>query len=182
MTAGFDTSGFDAAGAGAHGPAIPGSGIRVSDAEREALAAELREHYAAGRLTREELDDRIDRAFAARTQGDLDAVRRDLPRLRAATPPPGGSQLPPGTGWNAHGEGAQGARQAVGSALSMLVGLCAVAAFAIMGAFSIGSGGGRPFGIALLVAAFALLRRLIFRRRGRGGGRGCGRRGSSRRR
>ena len=56
--------------------------MRVGDAEREAAAAELREHYASGRLTLEELNERLDAAFAAKTRGDLNAVMRDLPSAR----------------------------------------------------------------------------------------------------
>ena len=56
--------------------------MRVGDAEREAAAAELREHYASGRLTLEELNERLDAAFAAKTRGDLTVVMRDLPSAR----------------------------------------------------------------------------------------------------
>lgn len=54
-------------------------GLRASDADREQLIAELNEHAVAGRLTTEELEDRIKAAYAARTTGELDALRRDLP-------------------------------------------------------------------------------------------------------
>jgi Domain of unknown function (DUF1707)/2TM domain len=53
--------------------------IRVSDAEREEVVERLREHTAAGRLTPQELDERIDEAYAARTRGELDGVMRELP-------------------------------------------------------------------------------------------------------
>jgi uncharacterized protein DUF1707 len=58
--------------------------VRVSDAERERAAADLREHFAAGRLTDEELSDRVAAAYAARTAADLAAVRVDLPALPAS--------------------------------------------------------------------------------------------------
>jgi hypothetical protein len=57
--------------------------IRASDAERERVVAELREHAAAGRLTVDELADRIGAALAARTRDELADVQRDLPRRRA---------------------------------------------------------------------------------------------------
>jgi hypothetical protein len=57
--------------------------LRVSDEERERAAAEIREHFAAGRLTEEELDERIAAAYAARTQRELGALRADLPALPA---------------------------------------------------------------------------------------------------
>jgi hypothetical protein len=58
--------------------ADPGQ-IRVSDAERERLVEELHEHTVAGRLTAEELDERLGAVYAARTRADLDALRADLP-------------------------------------------------------------------------------------------------------
>jgi Domain of unknown function (DUF1707)/2TM domain len=53
--------------------------LRASDSEREQAAAVLREHAAAGRLTIEELDERAQAAFAARTRSDLSALFEDLP-------------------------------------------------------------------------------------------------------
>ena len=58
--------------------------LRVSDADRDAVAAALREHFAQGRLTLDELDQRLGAAFAARTRGDLAPVTADLPRTAAA--------------------------------------------------------------------------------------------------
>jgi Domain of unknown function (DUF1707) len=55
------------------------SSLRVADAEREQLIEELREHAVAGRLTSEELEERIGAAYAACTRADLDALRADLP-------------------------------------------------------------------------------------------------------
>ena len=42
--------------------------IRCGDADRERTAALLREHHAAGRLTAEEFHERLDKAYAAKTQ------------------------------------------------------------------------------------------------------------------
>jgi hypothetical protein len=55
--------------------------IRASDADRDRAAALLREHHAAGRLTPEEFSDRLDRAFAAKTVGEIDSLLRDLPGI-----------------------------------------------------------------------------------------------------
>jgi hypothetical protein len=55
------------------------SQLRVADDEREQLIDELREHAGAGRLTSEELEERIGHAYQASTRADLDAVRADLP-------------------------------------------------------------------------------------------------------
>jgi hypothetical protein len=55
--------------------------VRVSDAERDAALAQLREHAASGRLSLDELDDRSGRVLAARTRGELDRALGDLPDL-----------------------------------------------------------------------------------------------------
>jgi hypothetical protein len=54
-------------------------GIRVSDADREHVAARLREHFAEGRLSQDELDERLSAALGAKTAGDLRRVMADLP-------------------------------------------------------------------------------------------------------
>jgi len=152
-----------------------GSGMRVSDADREATAAELREHYAAGRLTLDELNERINNAFAAKTRGDLTAVVHDLPSIRPAMAPLAPGQPSAGAGWSGQGwdrqgrsQGQWGPGQAIGSLVASLVAVCVLAWFGIMAVAGFGFGGGRPLGIALIVAAFALLRRLFFGRRRRG--------------
>src|SRR5262252_389859 len=53
--------------------------MRVSDAEREAVTARLRDHYAEGRLTHDELDERVSAALGAKTYGDLRTLTTDLP-------------------------------------------------------------------------------------------------------
>jgi len=53
--------------------------IRVSDRDREHAAARLRDSFAEGRLTREELDERITVVLNARTFGELWRVTADLP-------------------------------------------------------------------------------------------------------
>ena len=61
----------------------PSGSLRVSDADRDRAIAELSEHYQAGRLTTEELEDRTGRALQARTAADLAALFTDLPRRQA---------------------------------------------------------------------------------------------------
>jgi len=61
---------------------------RIGDAEREAAVSALGEHYAAGRLTREEHDERSGRALSARTESELWPLFADLPPLRGAAPGP----------------------------------------------------------------------------------------------
>jgi len=63
--------------------------IRASDADRDRTAAALREHLAAGRLTTEEFDERLDKTYAAKTLGDLDDLMADLPGTGLERPPVG---------------------------------------------------------------------------------------------
>jgi hypothetical protein len=53
--------------------------LLASDAEREQHAELLREHAAQGRLTVDELDERLGRVYAARTHGELVPIVGDLP-------------------------------------------------------------------------------------------------------
>ena len=88
--------------------------MRIGDAERDAAAADLGEHFTAGRLTLEELHERLAAVFAAKTFGQLARIMSDLPgpgrlpglaRLarQPATPGmPGRPWMPasaPGYGW-----------------------------------------------------------------------------------
>jgi hypothetical protein len=54
-------------------------GVRASDAERERAAASLKRHYAAGRLSTDELERRVRRAYEAEWRGELRSLMRDLP-------------------------------------------------------------------------------------------------------
>ena len=68
--------------------------MRISDADREHVTERLREHFAAGRLDSEELDERTTAALNAKTYGDLRRVMVDLPEpapvgaSTGAMPPP----------------------------------------------------------------------------------------------
>jgi len=53
--------------------------MRPSDRARGRAAAALRVHYAEGRLDADELERRVESAYAARTRGQLKALFRDLP-------------------------------------------------------------------------------------------------------
>ena len=61
--------------------------LRIGDAEREAAVAALGEHYALGRITKEEFDERSDAAWSARTRADLRPLFADLKRPQPARPP-----------------------------------------------------------------------------------------------
>lgn len=53
--------------------------LRVSDAERQAVADRLAQHYGEGRLDQVELDERVGRAMGAKTRADLSGLFDDLP-------------------------------------------------------------------------------------------------------
>ena len=61
--------------------------IRAADADRERVADVLREAVAQGRISFDELDERLDQAYAAKTYADLEAITRDLPASGTVAPP-----------------------------------------------------------------------------------------------
>jgi hypothetical protein len=90
------------------GPAYPpypgvNPGWLAANADRERTVGVLRAGFTEGRLTQDELDDRIARAYAARTYGDLWALTADLPQgplpypgnLPAVPYQPGSLAVPP---------------------------------------------------------------------------------------
>ena len=56
--------------------------MRASDADRERVADLLRDHYGAGRLSDEELSERVETAYRVRTMSELEALTADLPSAR----------------------------------------------------------------------------------------------------
>jgi hypothetical protein len=63
-----------------------GPELRIGDSEREAAVAALGDHYASGRLTKEEYDERAARAWEARTRSALWPLFSDLPRPGSERP------------------------------------------------------------------------------------------------
>jgi Domain of unknown function (DUF1707) len=57
--------------------------VRISDDDRDRVAGELRDHFAAGRLSEDELNERLEVCYRARTEAELAALRTDLPALPA---------------------------------------------------------------------------------------------------
>ncbi len=151
----------------------PGPGLRIGDADREAAAAHLREHYAQGRLTLEEFNNRLDAVFAATTQSRLSALIRDLPPI-AVPPAP-----PPVTAAGAGREQAgRERRPGWGGRLGLIpVIIAALAFWLLMGDLHLRAfpwPGRLAIFLAIVAAVRWLMRRLW--RCGRGGGRlGCGR-------
>lgn len=58
---------------------------RIGDAERDRAVEALQTHMAEGRLDRDEFDERLNRALAARTAADLQPLFEDLPEPRPGT-------------------------------------------------------------------------------------------------
>lgn len=125
------------------GPPAPSArpDLRTSDAEREATALTLRDHAGHGRLDFDELSERLELAYAARTRGELDALTADLPaftgdRLAAASSPaqpdpargPGGRDGRGGHGGRGrggHGRAGHGRdREELASHIASYVGVC----------------------------------------------------------
>lgn len=135
--------------------------FRVGDAEREAVAAELREHYAQGRLSLDDFQRRLDASFIAKTRNDLDQLISDLPHTM-----PAGRPLPAsGSGpWHQHGRGSGSSggrrRAAFGRVTTMLA---ALASLVIVLDFMAGLRFPLPGRLGLLFAIFAVLRGLLRR-------------------
>ncbi|EHK86640.1 DUF1707 domain-containing protein [Saccharomonospora azurea] len=85
-------------------------GLRIGTAEREVASRLLADHFAEGRLTAAEYEDRVDRTLAARVRGDVRELFADLPPPHppfltapesphpAVRPEVGGMPTPLGTG------------------------------------------------------------------------------------
>jgi hypothetical protein len=152
----------------AGGNVASGYDMRVGDAERDAAANDLREHFASGRLTQDELNERLDRTFAAKTRGDLSGLFTDLPsstwQVTVVSPTPGrpqerwadwgesyGSRAMPHRADDAfgHDDGADGNRGGYGrrTLAGVLVPLMVVAALFTVALLSVfGRGGPRRRG------------------------------------
>ncbi len=126
----------------------PSGSLRVSDADRDRAIAELSEHYQAGRLTTEELEDRTGRALQARTTADLAALFTDLPRRQApVTSAAASAPASPGRSWPARVPVAPVAILAVVAVLALL--------------------SGHPFHVAWLPVVAIIVVRLLLGGRGR---------------
>ena len=115
--------------------------MRVSDAERDAAATRLREHFAAGRLTQDEFEDRLTAVFTATTHRDLGRVTADLPH-QGSSPimgiPVTQARTPTAGGWRPPHLRRRGRRRP-----RLLLALAVIAAFWLLIAFSL------PHGILL---------------------------------
>lgn len=71
---------------------VAGEELRASHADRDQVVELLRVAAGDGRLSAEELDDRLERALTARTYAELATLTADLPAA------PGAAVVPPGAG------------------------------------------------------------------------------------
>ena len=157
--------------------------LRIGDRERDAVAAELQEHYAHGRLTLEEFNQRLDDVFAAKTQSELSRITSDLPHVRS-----GGAPLPasrsgsaqPTIGWSGDWTGQDWSRSRRGrrrGSLALFSTLIAALASLLIVVDLLPGLRFFPSRLGILLAIFAvcrgILRRVFGGARGRGG---CGRR------
>lgn len=135
--------------------------LRVGDAEREAVAAELREHYAQGRLTLEDFERRLDASLTAKTRNDLDNLISDLPHTM-----PAGRPLPASGSWHQHhrgsgyGYGGRGRRAAFGRISALIA---ALASLLIVFDLMAGLRFPMPGRLGILLAIFAVIRGLLRR-------------------
>jgi hypothetical protein len=66
---------------------MPEPHLRAADSDRTAVATVLGQAMSEGRLTVDEYDERLGRAYAASTLGELAPLTADLPRAARATEP-----------------------------------------------------------------------------------------------
>jgi hypothetical protein len=135
--------------------------LRASDAERDAVASELGQHFQDGRLDQAEFDVRLGAAMAAKTRGDLDALLADLPHGPAGQPGraiswPGQATAPGARPWPPAQPGLSLGRSAAVTMLPLLV------AVAVVGGLV---GGGwhhgwpfAPFGFLWLIVPILIVR------------------------
>ena len=66
---------------------MPEPHLRAADSDRAAVATVLGQHMSAGRLTVDEYDERLARAYGAKTYGELEEITADLPSTAVAPRP-----------------------------------------------------------------------------------------------
>jgi hypothetical protein len=161
--------------------------LRIGDRERDAVATELQEHYAHGRLTLEEFNQRLDAALAAKTQDDLSRLTADLPHIRSGGAPlpssrtgksPSLASGPPlaglaaSAGWsgrnwhggNWSGDSSYGRRRLRGGFATLATLLAAVASWLLVyDVVLVGVRFPLPGRLGLLVAIFTIIRGLLRR-------------------
>ena len=127
------TAGHEDSTAGARGQ------LRTSRADREQAVDVLKAAFVQGRLTKDELGQRVGQALASRTYADLGALTADIPALETGDQPPARHAREPGRALSvktAARVGAVGASPAVASAAVVMMqssGVPAVAGVLLVG-------------------------------------------------
>jgi len=85
---------------------------RAGDGDRDRVAARLRDAHAEGRLDLDELTERLDATYRAKTYGELDALTTDLPTPAPRSRPPGSEPAVPTSGSAPTRSGDKGLRAA----------------------------------------------------------------------
>jgi hypothetical protein len=144
-----------------------GPDLRIGDADREAAAAGLREHYAQGRLTLEEFNQRLDATFAATTQSQLHRIVRDLPHATTSSAPLPSAAISPYRerarreyrhGEHHHGTGARPRRRALSTLIAVAATWLIMAMLVIPDLrFPL------PGKLGIMIAVFAMIRGLVRR-------------------
>ncbi|GAB2463736.1 DUF1707 domain-containing protein [Streptosporangium sandarakinum] len=89
-----------------------GPEMRASDGDRDRVAAALREHYAQGRLTTEEFDERLEQLYTSKTYGELARLTSDLPDVDLRSLPEPVSRQPERSGKAKSGKGSGDLKEA----------------------------------------------------------------------
>ena len=138
-----------------------GPDLRIGDADREAVAASLRENYAQGRLSLDEFNQRLDAVFKATTQSQLRLITRDLPHTGVPSAPLPVASVSRERAREDYqsGCGGHGHRARLGMFPVIIAAFCAwLVLFDLqLRAFP------WPGKVAIFLAVFALVRRLIWR-------------------
>ena len=138
---------------GEHKAAPAGGRLRASHADREQVIEVLKDAFAQGRLTQDELDTRAGQAFASRTYAELAALTADLPAGSAAAKPAANPAAKPSAGPAAQPSATPARTLAIAarrSGICMLVPLALVGVLALTNAESL-------VGLAVICAVAAVI-------------------------
>jgi len=134
---------------GEHRAAPAGGGLRASHADREQVIEVLKDAFAQGRLTQDELDTRAGQAFASRTYAELATLTADLPgRSAAAKPAAKAAAKPPA--------GPAGTPARTLATAARRSGICMLVPLALVGVLALTNAQGLV-GLALICAVAAVI-------------------------
>src|ERR1700748_472486 len=141
--------------------------MRISDSDRDRAATQLRDYYAEGRLSTEELDERVTAALSAKTAGDLRRLMSDLPAPAAAASGPGAPPYGASPWGRPRPMPAWGGRRRRGPRVLPILLLLLIAAILLPGGWVLFAVIQGFLVFWLLVALFGLVAGLVFRHKPR---------------